>query len=482
MRFVLILLTLCAVPAWGADFYVSTKGNDQNPGTLRQPFATLERAREAARASHRPATVWLRRGTYSRAHSFRLTAEDNGTVYQAYQDENVRLVGGHALAHAHKVTDAAILTRLDPAARGKVVVFDLKSQGIANFGELTPRGYARPVHAAGLELFFADKPMTLARWPNHDWARVAGVRKGQNDRFIYEGDRPARWAASDDVWVHGYWQWDYAEACDRVKSIDTAAREIITDAPHGYDGYSPGKRYYAFNVLEELDEPGEWYLDRKSGLLYFWPPAPLRSGTAMVSLLEEPLIVLDGASQVTLRGLTLECARADGIDIRGGAGDRVEHCTVRNLGNVGINVASGDHHTISRCEISQIGESAVILQGGNRPTLTAAGNALEDSDIHDYGRWVRTYTPGCLLGGVGNRVVHNCFHDSPHCAILLHGNDHLIEFNEIHHVALETHDVGAFYVGRDYSERGNIVRYNYFHHLGREGVRAQGLCPGRLPR
>jgi len=470
MRYALLFLALCQVPASGADFYVATNGSDRNPGTLRKPFATLERAREAARAGNRPLTVWIRGGTYPLFRAFRLTEEDSGTVYQAYRNETVRVVGGKALGHAQRVTDPELLPKLDPAARRKVVVFDLVSQGIGNFGGLTPRGFSRPTRVAGLELFFEDKPMTLARWPNHDWAKVAGVRPGQDDRFVYDGDRPARWAGSDYVWVHGYWKWDWADSYERVKSINTAAREIVTWPPHGVYGYTPGQRYYALNLIEELDEPGEWYLDRQRGLLYFWPPTPLRSGTLMVSLLEEPLIVLDGASSVTLRGLTIECGRSDGINMRGGKGNRVEDCTIRSVGNVGVKIESGIDQTISRCDISETGDSAVILEGGDRPTLTAAGNSLEDCDIHEFGRWVRTYTPGCLLGGVGNRVLHNRFHDAPHCAILLHGNEHRIEFNEIHHVALETHDVGAFYVGRDYTERGNLVRYNYFHHLGGEAV------------
>jgi hypothetical protein len=58
-------------------------------------------------------------------------------------------------------------------------------------------------------------------------------------------------------------------------------------------------------------------------------------------------------------------------------------------------------------------------------------------------------------------------YDSPHTAILLSGNDHWIEFNEIHHVCTETGDAGAFYMGRDLTQRGTVIRYNYFHDLGK---------------
>jgi hypothetical protein len=73
--------------------------------------------------------------------------------------------------------------------------------------------------------------------------------------------------------------------------------------------------------------------------------------------------------------------------------------------------------------------------------------------------------PAVLMSGVGLRVSHNLIHDHPHCAILFGGNEHLIEYNEIHHALLEGDDMGAFYMGRDPTERGNVVRFNYWHDL-----------------
>jgi hypothetical protein len=79
------------------------------------------------------------------------------------------------------------------------------------------------------------------------------------------------------------------------------------------------------------------------------------------------------------------------------------------------------------------------------------------------------------MEGVGMRAAHNLIHEHPHCAILFGGNEHLIEFNEIHHVALETGDVGAIYAGRDYTYRGNRIRYNYIHHTGGVGMGSMGV-------
>jgi hypothetical protein len=83
-----------------------------------------------------------------------------------------------------------------------------------------------------------------------------------------------------------------------------------------------------------------------------------------------------------------------------------------------------------------------------------------------FSRNARTYRPAISLGGVGNRAANNLIHDAPHMAIQFTGNEHVIEFNEIHDVCLETDDAGAIYTGRDWTWRGNVVRFNYFHDIG----------------
>jgi hypothetical protein len=79
------------------------------------------------------------------------------------------------------------------------------------------------------------------------------------------------------------------------------------------------------------------------------------------------------------------------------------------------------------------------------------------------------------MNGVGMRASHNLIEQHPHCAILFNGNDHLIELNEIRHVALETGDVGAIYTGRDYTYRGNRIRHNFIHHTGGVGMGSMGV-------
>ncbi|MGQ9696960.1 MAG: right-handed parallel beta-helix repeat-containing protein [Armatimonadota bacterium] len=479
-------------------FYVSTDGRDSFSGTLPAPndkrtdgpFATLERARDAVRELRRKnggglpeggVTVYIRGGRYERRAALELGPEDSGSagspvVYTAYKNEQVRLSGGRVASGWRPVTNQQVLARLVTEAKAKVLQCDLKALGITDYGRLARRGFGIGTVPAALELFFKDKPMQIARWPNEGWTRIGGTPAGQQGGvFTYEGDRPSRWKPSDDIWVHGYWTWDWADSYERVKSIDTTKREVHTVEPHGVYGYTPGKRFYFLNVLEELDQPGEWYLDRHTGILYFWPPEPIDRATAVVSLLEAPLVIMRDVSHIAIRGIIFECSRGSGVQVTGGAHCIIADCTFRNLGTNAVDVNGGFHHQVVSCHIHDVGESGINLSGGDRRTLTPGRHAAVNNHIHHYSRWCKTYRPAIGVNGVGNRIAHNLIHDAPHNAVLLGGNEHVIEFNEIHHVCQQTGDAGAVYMGRDLTMRGNIIRYNYFHDIAPTIAEGQGF-------
>ncbi len=499
----LVLLIFCSgaaglARAAGLEFYVATNGNDGWSGKLPAPkdnrgdgpFATLERARDAIRESRaanpgpgRAASVWIRGGLYFRARTFELAGADGGNaggrvIYRAWRDEVPRLIGGIEPRGWTAVTNPAILSRVDATARPHLLQVDLRGQGILDFGMMERRGFGPSVASGPLELMFEDRPMTLARWPNHDWARIAKTPAGQHGgKFSYDGERPRRWALAEDIWVHGYWTYDWADTYEKIHAIDLERREISTEPPHGAYGYTPGKRYYALNLLEELDEPGEWYLDRKTGVLYFWPPGPIEKGRPMVSTLATPLLSLSDASFVTIRGLTFECARASGVTVAGGESNLIAGCVFRNLGtfaaSIGDERKAGAIHQhpmgsgVVACDIYEMGEGGIQLAGGDRMTLEPGGNFADNNDIHHYSRCAYTYRPAVLVDGVGQRVAHNRLHDAPHNAILWGGNDHLFEYNEVYQVCLETGDAGAFYTGRNLTTRGTMIRYNRFRDISR---------------
>jgi len=470
------------------NLYVSPNGNDSWSGRLASPnrtrtdgpFATLERARDAIRALKKQGglpdggvIVWLRGGTYTQLTPFDLTAEDSGTpqspiTYSAYRNEQVRLVGGKRVTGWQPVKDDAVLRRLPPAARGKVLVADLQVQGITDFGQMLRRGFGSSAAVpAGLELFYEGKPMPLARYPNEGWLKISATPAGQQGgRFTCEDPRLRRWTEAEDVWVHGYWTWDWADSYERIVSIDAEKGEIVTAEPHGVYGYTSGKRFRVLNLLEELDAPGEWYLDRESGLLYFYPPDD-GAGEAMVSLTEKPLITLNGVSHLRIERMIFEVCRATGIEMRGGQQNIIAGCTFRNIGTVGVVIDGGTRHKVVSCDFMDLGDGGIQVSGGDRNTLTPCKHEVLNCLFTRYSRWSRTYRPAVLVNGVGVRVAHCLMYDAPHNAILFGGNDHLFEYNEVHHVCTETGDAGAFYIGRDFTQRGTVIRYNYFHDIGK---------------
>ena len=472
------LLAVCAPVA--TVLVVAPTGTEKGTGAADAPFATLEQARDAIRAMKKAGglpdggvTVELRAGVYQRQAAFDLAAEDSGTekspiVYRARTGEEVRIVGGRVVTGFVPVTDGAVLAKLEEPARGKVLQADLKALGVTDFGALCPRGFGAPRRPAHMELFFQDRPMTLARWPNEGYAKMADLPDGEKSRrFVYSGDRPQRWAGEPDIWVYGYWYHDWADAYIKVDSID-AEKHILAMTVEPIYGVRKGNRWMALNVLAELDSPGEYYVDRPKGVLYFWPPAPLAAGKAMVSVVES-LVTMKDVAYVTLRGMILESCRGTAVNITGGSHDQVVGCTIRNTGNAAATLSGTDHAVIG-CDIYETGDGGVYLSGGDRKTLTPARLLAENNHIHDFSRWCHTYRPAIGVSGCGNIVRHNLLHHGPHNAIQMGGNDHVVEFNEVHSVCADTGDVGAFYSGRDWTARGTVIRYNYWHHIAGPGI------------
>jgi hypothetical protein len=480
--FFTIFLSAClavapVTAAAGYELQVAPGASDEVT-SAENAVATLEAARDRIRAKRADGSlpegdivVRIAPGTYVLGEPFTLTAEDSGTVgqrivYTASEPGATRLLGGRFVTGFSKVSDEAQLNKLSENARGQVYAADLDALGITDYGT---------VKHDGLELFFDGDPMQVARWPNEGFVKIVettggeevDVRGTKGDRigqWIYDGDRPVRWLDENDAWVYGYWFWDWAADHHKIKSIDPEQRQIEVEEPyHGY-GYRKGQWYYALNLLSEIDMPGEWYLDREDGVLYFWPPAPLDDAEVFVSLLPHA-VVMDGASHVMLEGLVIEGVRRTAIRVAEGESNRIANCTIRNTGGTAITISGGRDHGVTDCEIHDVGSAGITLNGGDRATLTASEHFAVNNYIHDYARISRMYSPGISISGVGQRAAHNEIANAPHMAIGFGGNSHLIEFNEIYNVCYESNDAGAIYAGRDWTMRGTVIRHNFMHNI-----------------
>ncbi|WP_282941040.1 X2-like carbohydrate binding domain-containing protein [Paenibacillus sp. RC67] len=460
------------------QLFVAKNGSDTFEGTISRPFATLEKARDTLRVMKNNGTlpsggakVSIRGGEYRFTDTFQLDERDSGTVdapikYEAYNGEKVSFVGGDTLNASmfHPVTDPAVLARIPKEAGSKVMQLDLKALGITDYGVLGNTSAVPP------ELFVNGNVMTLARWPNNGFTTVDQVVKtpdstaGTGYAFTYKDSGLYKWQSNDYTWMLGYWGNDWATNDLEIKSIDTELKSIETYKGTSY-AMKAGQRFYFYNILEELDAPGEWYMDRNTGMLYLYPPAPLQDSKVQLSLFNKNLITINNTSNVIFSGLAMEVHRGNAIDITGGENNRIQYCEISKMGGYAVKINGGHNNGVYGSSIYSMGNGGVSLNGGDSTTLTPAGNYADNNDIYNYARIKLTYTSAVELNGVGNRATHNKMHNAPHLAIQFRGNDHVMEYNEIYDVVKETADASAIYSGRSFVWRGNMINNNYFHDI-----------------
>ncbi|MCA9248117.1 MAG: right-handed parallel beta-helix repeat-containing protein [Planctomycetales bacterium] len=484
------------------NLFVSAQAEAGGEGTREKPLGSLSQARDHIRALRKAGTltageavtVHVASGIYPTSSSFELTAADSGTVegpvvYRAESPHQARIQGGMTLAAAwfQPVTELEVLARLDAPVREHVRVCDLADRAPGDFADLKPSFRGAP---AAPWLYVNQQPMTLARWPNvtsgdAGWATFTqsvdtglpqpqaadpSSHKLHPGAFRFDDPRPERWHLEQGVWLFGYWTHDWSDEVIRIASYDKVTRVIGLAAPHSYGinagtWGAKGRRFFAMNVLEELDSPGEWYLDRRRKRLYFYPPLDLNDAEIVLATSTQPLVKLDGARHVKLIGLRFEYAHADGILARNVEHVEIAGCTIANLAGSGVSL-SGTESTIRSCDLWNLGRSGIGLAGGDRQTLALAGNVAENNHIHHYGQFQRTYAAGIHAHGCGQVASRNRIHDAPHNAVQYGGNEHRFERNDVYRVVLETGDAGAFYTGRDWTSRGNVLSQNFIHDLG----------------
>jgi hypothetical protein len=470
------------------EFFIAPSGNGVNPGTQAAPFGTLEQARDALRLlrvdNELPLgglTVWLLGGNYARTNTFELTAADSGSAsrpisYRAYPGETVRIHGAQQLQPAWFTTvqsSSPVWPRIDAAARGNVMQIHLPTYGITDYGTLRQRGFGSSSTIGALELFFDGAPQQLARWPDvgqtsgteatNGWAYTDTPLSTTN--FTYIGTRPSRWILAEDLWIHGFLGNHWADYHLRPFAVNTTAHTVtFTNAPNY--GIADNMPYYAENLLEEITRPGEWYVNRASGILYFWPPAAPAGHEIQVSMQEVPLVRLSSVQHVIWRDITFEAVRGDLLAISGCGNVRVLDCLLRNSGNYAAKITGGTRNGFSGCEVKDTGDGGISMTGGDRHTLTGAGNYVRNCTIHGFGRFDWMYTPAVTFSGVGQMVTHNLIYDAPHTAIgFADANYCTVAYNEVRDVLKWSSDAGAIYTGRDLGAHGSIIGYNFLHHI-----------------
>lgn len=487
------LLSACLCSA--QPYFVSPTGDDANPGTLEKPFATLQRAQTAARQKR--GDVFLRGGIHYLAEPLVFTAEDSGTkdaplVFRNYQNEQAVISGGVRLEnlswqpspapHAH-----APATGIYQAA----VPADLRTE----------------------EIFINGERQILARYPNFD------ASAQYFDGFAADAvsaQRAARWADPVGGYYHAMHPAFWGDFTWRITGKDAKGEPTLEGGWQNNRGAAAhDKVRFVENLFEELDAPGEWFLNAATRTLYFYPPSGLDLKKAVVeatrlrTLVEFRGDAAQPARWIALRGLVFRHAartvmdnrepllRSDWTIYRGGAVffNGAEDCSIEDafIDQVGGNAVFVNNYNrrvaVRGTRIAKAGASGVCFVGDPQAARSPLFNYYHTQDLARIDRTpgpkTHNYPADCLVedclitltGRVEKQtagvqielsrritVRHCSIYDMPRAGINISSGcwgGHVVEHCDIFDTVKETGDHGSFNSwGRDRFWRPNIDEVN----------------------
>jgi parallel beta-helix repeat protein len=460
-------------------FYVAVNGNDEWSGRLADPndaktdgpFATIARSLDEIRQLKRQQNgslkqsieVLVRDGTHFLTKTLVFTPEDSGTknfpiTYTAYEDEKPVISGGR------RITDWTSTT----VNGTKLWVAEIPEvrEGKWFFHQLWVNGERR----------------FRARYPNEGYLSVAEVpditpqttwRTGQR-RFQFRDDdfndlRSLGNIADAQAVVMSRWLTSHL----RIGRVDEREGIFSFNQP-SITRIEPGDLYYLENSLEFLDAPGEWYLERQTGRLYYQPMSDEdMNEVEVIAPVLAPLVRLSGrpgekkfveylnfrklSFAHTQRAPILNGYRVAGIGapaenpILGdiiGRGVRFcnwQECSISHIGNYAIELANGCHNNrIDRCEIFDLGTGGIKIGSVDPSDSTTYGNEIVDCHIYDGGRIVHVGVGIWIGQSYNNNITRNHIHDFYYTGI----------------------SVGWTFGYKQSQAKGNIVAFNNVHHIG----------------
>lgn len=479
----LLIVFQLALQADAFEVFVSPQGNDSWSGKLEQPnaektdgpVASLPVARDLVRAFKRKNKnpdeaifITLRAGTYRLSEPLQLGQADSGTekvpvVIRAFAGEQPIVTGGVEVSGFKNVSpnihSAALPESLKDASQIRLVLIQGRRLPMARW----PNYDAKQPIAGGWA--YADGQRT-----NKPSDKIAGETEANRSQFKMRKDDARRWQKPTEGELFIFTRFNYWNDVVPISAINNATGQIELKEPCTYP-IRPGDRYFVQGMREELDAPGEWYVDRDTRqLLIYSSAAPEKIAVEVAST---PILIgmRNDASHIRIEGLTMQGANGTAINMIGAQHCEIASCTLQHTGDVaghGIALHDGEHNHVINCEIFDIGGNGVFTSGGDYKTLKRAEHLIQNNHIHHTGV-ISTHSGAIWLSGVGNSALNNDIHDCPRMGVIVPfgANNQLnnIEYNHIYQVNLQTQDSGAIYAsGRDWvSGRGHRIRHNFIH-------------------
>lgn len=462
----LTFATFCSAAA-AKDYYVSPSGSDSLNGlspsinfwTKTGPFKTLTRARNAIRQLkaagkfNEAITVHVGRGTYQLQAPLELNDNDSGFPGQEITWEGEK--------DATFITGAINLNcqPFDPKTPRKILNCSVNNEVLAKIKSESLKRLAG--NAPVFELFVDGIKMQLARWPDSDWAHIR-LPLTDNTSFTVFEKLPLFTGDLSNAQIHTLPGSDYYDQYIGVSKINFANNQIDL-ASETTQKISSGRLFYLENFQSALNTPKEWFYDIANSQIQFIAPDASLAKQVLISSIPT-LLKIYSANYLNFSNITFQHSTSTAITLTYAENVVFDNLEIRNVGGKAIEGYATNNITVTNNHLHDAGRGGVLLYGGDRPTLQASGNLIHNNIFHDYDTVLYNYAPAIEIGGVAATVSHNLVKNAFGNGIVMAGNDHLIEKNEITNICQKSGDCGSIYAsGRDLTYRGSIIRYNYVH-------------------
>ena len=471
--------------------YVSSKdGNDSNDGTIDRPYKTVTKAIVKAKANPAGAVIYLRGGVYSASDGINISSiEADPTapmIISSYSGETVKFKDITTISGSEfgPVSDATGLDKINDAVIDNVIAVNLKQKGITDYGAVTNR-----------LLCVNDVDYTLARWPNNTVEymkkytgadnengvidsgpitrdgsdcgpkRGTGLYGGTGFEFMAEKIRPFIWENTGNIYMYGSFYAEWRKNDVQILSFDSDRQSIRTASSIEYGAkYSKDNCFYYYNVLEELDAPGEWFLDDETGMLYIYPLKNLNNFEVSLSCSPTKICNISNSKNIVVNGINFEQSGETAATLKSCENVMFQNCSFENVYSGLIIQNESKFCGVVTSIFKDVEHYPVYIA---QPSVTST---IMKELIPQYNFVQNNYVYNCgiiSVNGNSNIVSHNVVSNSTsHSIYSDRGHECVIEYNEIYSGLYTRNDGGAIYVGgHRLGSGGNHIRYNYIHDM-----------------
>lgn len=465
------------------EYYVRSGGSDENGGSAAAPFRTVQRAIEAARDERNHGFdgeigIILKGERFYIDKPLNLNAKDYNLRIASEDGKRSELTGGVTLEQSRikRVQNPEILGKIkDKAARERLMEIDISGivDEIPEIGSFV-HGKNNGNFDSQIRVCVNGTPLEYARWPNereNDLKITSSVLdEAANIYSVSYGDvseRAETWSeeSKNNLYIAGHFWISWANAFMPIGNFDADSRTFSVDASLCSGRYVPtaGDEFYFFNLMEEIDMPGECFVDRKNMKIYYYP-ADDSTQSVVVPVSKNRIITADSVRNIRIENIDFTYVRKSVFSVLSSENVIFDGCRFMHF--TASNTLSGNSNAVKNCYFYDGGQGGIAVYGGDTKKFTGGKNVIENNIFNSMDCLKQSYSPAVRLGGYNQIVRKNEIYNSYHQVMTMSGNDHIIEYNDIHDTTRWTGDMGAIYWLSGPSSIGHEIRYNYFHDNG----------------